>query len=96
MNKLPVPLFAASALLASLSAQAGPDWAAIEHARQAKHAPPLPGDGEALANAGRLCGAPAPLPWLDHGPRAQGTPQQNRARQARHEAERKSCEGAAQ
>jgi hypothetical protein len=38
------------------------------------------------------CAAQPPVPLLDHGPRAQATQYQNEQRQARYEAQLKTCQ----
>jgi hypothetical protein len=98
MKKLLVLLFGAFALSVTLTAQAGPDWQTIEHGRKFKHATQTERHGDASiargpTDVGLTCGAQARPPKA-HGPRAQVTPQQNRAKQKRHEAESKNCEDA--
>lgn len=90
-----LPLIAALTLGVSLPALAGPDFQAIEKARAARQAA-----GAAQAVTTRVDSAsgqrvkcllaPLVLP-LDHGPRAQTTPGENRMRKARYEAQVKAC-----
>ncbi|OJX37399.1 MAG: hypothetical protein BGO75_09085 [Burkholderiales bacterium 68-20] len=96
MKKSLLPLIAALALGASLPALAGPDFQAIEKARAAKQA----AAASQTASTTRVDGTtgqrvncppdPLVLP-LDHGPRAQTTPGENRMRKARYEAQVKAC-----
>ncbi|WP_288128712.1 hypothetical protein [Thiomonas sp.] len=85
-----LPLIAAIVLGASLPALAGPDFQAIEKARAGRQA----------ANTSRVdrsngqrvnCPPESLVLPLDHGPRAQTTPGENRMRKARHEAQVKAC-----
>jgi hypothetical protein len=78
------------ALGANATAWAGPDFRAIEQARKAKQARQddrVAGSGIAATKCppGRL------VPMVDHGPRAQVTPDQNRLRRERHEAHLRAC-----
>lgn len=91
MNKLIIPFVTALMLGATLPALAGPDFQAIERARKAKQAAPV-----VQTTAGRRDCPPPPLVLtLDHGPRAQTTPQQNQMRRARYEAQMQACKDAA-
>ncbi|KGH19334.1 hypothetical protein [Comamonas thiooxydans] len=96
MKKPLLSLIAALALGASLPALAGPDLQAIEKAHAAKQA----AAAAQAANPDRVDSAtgqrvkcpPAPLVLpLDHGPRAQTTPEENRKRKAHYEAQVKVC-----
>lgn len=97
MKKLLITLIAASTLGAALPVFAGPDWQAIEHARKAKQEAQAARRGDAYeamapTSAGPVkCPPEAPVLQLDHGPRAQTTPYQNRLRQERYEAQVKAC-----
>ncbi len=97
MNKLLLTFVGTLALGATLPVLAGPDWQAIEQARQAKQAsqPETHGDAQGAAGrpaAGLTCPSKRPTLLLDHGPRAQGTPYLNRLRQERYEAALKACQ----
>lgn len=76
---------------------AGSDWQAIEHARKAKQEAQTARQGDASAALAPTAAGPAKcLPealvlQLDHGPRAQTTPYQNRLRKDRYEAQVKVC-----
>jgi hypothetical protein len=99
MNKLLISLLGALTVGATLPVVAGPDWQAIEKARQAKQATQISRHGDPYeaagpTAAGRRCPAQPLVLLLDHGPRAQTTPYQNQQRQARYEAELKACEAA--
>lgn len=98
MNKLIHSLAGALMLSITLPVLAGPDFQLIEQARKAKQAAQLARMGETAAPvaADRKDCPPSPvvLP-LDHGPRAQTTPQQNQMRKARFEAQMKACKDAA-
>lgn len=91
MNKLIYPLLGALMLIITLPVFAGPDFQVIEQARKAKQAAPV-----AQTTAGRRDCPPQPLVLpLDHGPRAQTTPQQNQTGKARFEAQMQACKDAA-
>ena len=92
MKKLLITLISAVTLGTALPVLAGPDWQAIEQARQNKRAQVAPMDKrtpEANCAARRLV-----LP-LDHGPRAQSTPYLNGKRKESFEADLKACKEAA-
>lgn len=97
MKKLLVTLVGAATLSTTLPVLAGPDWQAIEHARKAKQEAQAAHHGdayEAMAPTGAgpvKCPPEAPVLQLDHGPRAQTTPYQNRLRQERYQAQMKAC-----
>ena len=86
MKKLLIPLITALTLGVTLPVLAGPDWPAIEHARQAKRIelqggaytakPPPP---EAVK-----CPPDSLVLPLDHGPHAQTTPYLNQTRKERY------------
>jgi len=98
--KLFVSVIGALTLGVAVPAIAGADWQTIERAREAKQATQMAHHGDPYEAAGpTAAGTRCPtdvlaLP-LDHGPRAQTTPQQNRLRMARHEAQLKACQQAA-
>ncbi len=92
MNKLLNTLIGAVALSAMLPAFAGPDWQAIERARQNKRAQLVPAE---KASPQANCAAKRLVLPLDHGPRAQSTPWLNERRKASFEAEQKACKDAA-
>lgn len=97
MKKLFITLVAGLTLGTALPTWAGPDWQAIESARKAKHAQQIARRGDAAAPRAPStanCPPDAPVLQLDHGPRAQNTPYQNRLRQERYEAQLKLCTGA--
>jgi hypothetical protein len=77
MNQRLIPLIGALAIGAALPALAGPDWQVIEQARKAKQAT------QDLRQGGR-CTPDELVLALDHGPRAQTTPHQNRQREQGH------------
>lgn len=97
MKKLLITLVGAIALSTTLPVLAGPDWQAIEHARKAKQEAQAARHGDAYevmapTGAGPVkCPPEAPTLQLDHGPRAQTTPYQNRLRQERYQAQMKAC-----
>ena len=97
MKKLLITLIATISLGTALPVLAGPDWQAIEQARKAKQEAHAARHGEAYevmapTSAGRAkCPPEAPVLQLDHGPRAQTTPYQNRLRKDRYEAQVKAC-----
>ncbi len=94
MNQLLISLIGALALGATLPALAGPDWQAIERARQAKQAPQPEGRMETIklaATGPQKCPPAALVLPLDHGPRAQSTPYLNKLRKERFDAEMKAC-----
>lgn len=100
MKKLLITLIGAITLGTALPALAGPDWQAIEHARKAKQEAQTARHGDAYevmppTSAGPVkCPPEAPVLQLDHGPRAQTTPYQNRLRKDRYEARVKACASA--
>lgn len=91
MKKLLTALISVLTLGAALPTFAGPDWQAIEHARKAKQEAQTARHGDtyaALPTTGAApvkCPPDAPVLQLDHGPRAQTTPYQNRLRKDRYE-----------
>lgn len=89
MKKLITTLVGIATLGVSLSALAGPDWQAIEQAR--KHAQAQPVKAEAVTLQEKCAQKRLVLP-LDHGPRAQTTPNLNRQRKEAFEAEMKACQ----
>lgn len=97
MKKLLITLIGAVTLGTTVPVLAGPDWQAIEHARKAKQKAQAARHGDAHeamapASAGPMkCPPEAPVLQLDHGPRAQTTPYQNRLRKDRYEAQLKAC-----
>jgi hypothetical protein len=97
MKNLLVTLIGGLTLAAVLPACAGPDGPLTEQARQS----PLAGQGDVLKNmeptaaVNRSCPPPSLVLPLDHGPRAQGTPQQNQMRKQRYEAQLRACQGIA-
>ncbi|RQP21832.1 hypothetical protein [Piscinibacter terrae] len=100
MNKLLITLMGAVTLGITLPSWAGPDWQIIEKARKDKqatqverHKDPYEAQGPTAA-VNKGCPPPLVLP-LDHGPRAQTTPWQNRQIKERHEAQLKACQEAA-
>lgn len=100
MKKLLIALISAITLGTTLPVLAGPDWQAIEQARKAKQAAQATRHGDAYevmapTSAGPVkCPPDAPVLQLDHGPRAQTTPYQNRLHKDRYEAQVKACAGA--
>ena len=97
MKNLLIPFIAALALGGTLPVLAGPDWQAIEHARQAKRIA-LQGDPD-IAKPPEpeavKCPPAALVLLLDHGPHAQTTLFLNQKRKERHEAQVKTCANAA-
>lgn len=97
MKKLLITLAGAFTISAAMPTFAGPDWQAIEHARKARHEAQAASPGEAhdaMAPTGAepsKCPPEAPVPQLDHGPRAQTTPYVNRWRMDRYLAQLKAC-----
>lgn len=97
MKKLLLTLITFLTLGDALPVLAGPDWQAIEHARKAKQEAQTARQGDVYAalpptSAGPVkCPPTAPALQLDHGPRAQTTPYQNRLRKDRYEAQMKAC-----
>lgn len=97
MKKLLVTLISAITLGTTLPVLAGPDWQAIEQARKVKQEAQAARHSDAYVvmaptGAGPVkCPPEAPLLQLDHGPRAQTTPYQNRLRKDRYEARLKAC-----
>lgn len=100
MKKLFITLVATITLGTALPVLAGPDWQAIEHARKAKQEAQAARHSDAydvMAPTGAgpaKCVPEAPVLQLDHGPRAQTTPYQNRLRVDRYEAQLKACANA--
>ena len=101
MKKLLITLIATITLGTTLPVLAGPDWQAIEHARKAKQEAQAARQGAAYDTMAPTSARPAkcvpdaPILQLDHGPRAQTTPYQNRLRMERYEAQLKACASAA-
>ena len=96
MSKLLVSLIGAVTLGATLPALAGPDFQAIERARDAKRATQIERHGDLYEAAGPTaaglkCPPEMPTLQLDHGPRAQATPAGSRLLQERYEARLKAC-----
>ena len=94
MNKLLISLVGVLTLGATLPALAGPDWQAIERARQTKQAPQPEGHVAAvklIATGPVKCPPAALVLPLDHGPRAQSTPSLNKLRKERFDAEMRAC-----
>lgn len=81
-------------LLGTGAAFAGPDFQAIEQARKARQASQADRHGDRVAAAPAKCPPAKLAPMVDHGPRAQITPYQNRLRQERHEAQVRACKSA--
>lgn len=92
MKMLLTSFIGATALSVTLPAFAGPDWQAIEQARKNKRAQIA--RMEKLTPAEKCAAKRLVLP-LDHGPRAQSTPDWNVKRRQVFEAELKACEEAA-
>lgn len=96
VKNLRISLAGALMLGAAWPALAGPDFQIIESARKAKQEALMAqrADSREVVDAtGRTVKCPSDplvLP-LDHGPRAQTTPGENRQRQARYEAQVKAC-----
>jgi hypothetical protein len=96
MKKLLISLATTLMLGAAWPAFAGPDFQAIEKARadrQAAAAAQAAGTTRVDSVTGQSVKCP-PEPLvlpLDHGPRAQTTPGENRMRKARYEAQVKAC-----
>ncbi|VTU42380.1 hypothetical protein [Variovorax sp. RA8] len=101
MKKLFTTLISAVALGTTLPALAGPDFQAIEQARKAKQVAQVERQADlrvaqGAARTGSLKCPPEPLVLpLDHGPRAQTTPAENRSRRSRYEAQVAACKEAA-
>ncbi len=101
MKKPLITLIGALTLGAALPVFAGPDWQAIEHARKAKQATQEARRGDAYetmapTGAGPVkCPPDAPVPQLDHGPRAQTTPYLNQLHKNRYDAQVKACSATA-
>lgn len=94
MKKLPYTLIAGQTVGTALPTWAGPDWEIIERARKAKQAQPIARHGDAIdprRAAAAKCPSDNALLQLDHGPRAQATPYQNRLRLERYEAQLQAC-----
>ena len=97
MNRLLLTLITGLTLVTTLPTWAGPDWAAIEHARKAKQAQQIARHGDAVdpqSENAKKCRPDAPVLQLDHGPRAQTTPYLNQQRQKRYEAQVKARKAA--
>lgn len=96
MKKLLITFIGAITFGTTVPVLAGSDWQAIEQARMAKEAQAAR-HGDAYkamppTSAGPVkCPPEAPVLQLDHGPRAQTTPYQNRLRKDRYEAQLKAC-----
>ncbi|CAN7768825.1 hypothetical protein LJR084_007500 [Variovorax sp. LjRoot84] len=96
MKKLLISIIGALALGAAWPALADPDFQIIERARAARQealVAQAASSSKMASIAGRpLTCPPAPLVLpLDHGPRPQTTPGENRLRKARYEAQVKAC-----
>ena len=96
MKKFLFPLVASLAFGVALPALAGPDLQAIEAGRMAAQKASQDSAVQAAAYAPasdgtRQCPPERLVLPLDHGPRAQTTPGENRVRQARYEAQLKAC-----
>jgi hypothetical protein len=90
MHKQLLLIFGAMTLAAGWPAFAGPDFQAIEKSRATKQ---VAHSHRVDSNTGQRVSCPPEalvLP-LDHGPRAQTTPGENRVRKARYEAQIKAC-----
>ena len=100
MKKLLLSVVGALTLGTTLSAFAGPDWQAIEHARKARQMAQAERSGDAYEKLPPTAAGPQKCPReasvlpLDHGPRAQSTPYLNRLHQERYDAQMKDCSGA--
>ncbi|HWH73831.1 hypothetical protein [Methylibium petroleiphilum] len=92
MKKFVSMLIGTVALAVAFPALAGPDWSVIEQARKDKRAQVTP---PVALSGPRGCMALLVALPLDHGPRAQTTPDQNRVRRERLAAEYKACVDAA-
>ena len=79
---------------AQLPALAGPDFQAIEQARKARQAADMQRrtDTRLAAEDKKRCPPAALVLPLDHGPRADTTPAQNRLRKERHQAAMEVCQ----
>lgn len=96
MSKLVNAMIAIGVGAIALPAVAGPDFAAIEQARKARHAAQLVAAADRTAmRAHRDCAARLVL-QLDHGPRTVTTPYLNEKRKARFEVQQRECEQARQ
>jgi hypothetical protein len=96
MNKYVHAITVIAVSAVALPTFAGPDFAAIEQARKARHAAQLVAAAEpATMRVDRECAARLVLP-LDHGPRAVTTPYLNEKRKTRFEAQQRECEQARQ
>ena len=95
MKKLLISIATALTLGAAWPAFAGPDFQVIDKARadrQAAVAAQAATTRVDSATGQRVNCPPEPLVLpLDHGPRAQTTPGENRMRRARYEAQVKAC-----
>ena len=100
MKNLLITLISGLTLAAVVPACAGPDGQLAEPARQAKQGP-LAGQGDIMKNmeptaaVNKSCPPQSLVLLLDHGPRAQSTPQLNQMRKRGYEAQLKACEGIA-
>ncbi len=92
MKKLHITVVGSIALGALLPVFAGPDWQAIESARKNHRAQVA--RMEKLSPEEKCAAKRLALP-LDHGPRAQSTPDLNEKRRESFEAELKACKEAA-
>ena len=92
MKNLLISLVGAVTIGAALPAFAGPDFQAIEQARNAHRATQIArhGDTQAPASADQNDRPSHALP-LDHGPRAQTTPWLNKQRLLRAEAQARNA-----
>jgi len=96
MKQLLLSLVTTLTLGAAWPAFAGPDFQVIEKARAARQATvaaqTASTSGVDRATGQRVKCPPEPLVLpLDHGPRAQTTPGENRMRKAHYEAQVKAC-----
>jgi hypothetical protein len=83
MNKSLITLIGALTIGAAWPALAGPDWQVIEQARKAKQAAQAPRHDSTGVAKGQCTPGELVLA-VDHGPRAQTTPYQNRLREQAH------------
>jgi hypothetical protein len=88
MNKLILTLMGGLAFSAALPALAGPDWELIEHGRALKQAAAHHADDTQSTTQTSIHRSPSRLVLpLDHGPRAQTTPQANQVRVRQYDAQ---------
>jgi len=96
MKKHLAPLLASLAWAVALPALAGPDFEVIEAGRLAAQKASQDKAGQVAgyasgADGSRQCPPQRLVLPLDHGPRAQTTPEENRMRKARYEAQLEAC-----